>query len=74
MLDVGTDSGEMMTVSTGFGVIHVVCLWICVLLGILREPTSLVEFEKETIYWLVGVRKERDFRSIMGTIKRIKFF
>jgi hypothetical protein len=28
MLDVGTESGEMMTVSRNFRAIHVVCLWI----------------------------------------------
>lgn len=28
MLDVGTESGEMMTVSRDFKAIHVVCLWI----------------------------------------------
>jgi hypothetical protein len=48
-------------VSKGFKTIHVICLWICVLLGILREPTNLAKFGKETIYWLVGVLKKKGF-------------
>jgi hypothetical protein len=50
MLDVRTDSREMMIVFRGFRTIHVVCLWTCVLLGILRKRTSLAEFGGETIY------------------------
>jgi hypothetical protein len=50
MLDVGIDSKEMMTVFRGFRVVHVICLWICVLLGILREPTNLAKFGRENIY------------------------
>jgi hypothetical protein len=50
MLDVGIDLGEMMTVSRGFRMVHVVCLWICVLLGILKELTNLAKFGKENIY------------------------
>jgi hypothetical protein len=50
MLDVGIDSGEMMIVSRGFKVVHVVFLWICVLLGILEEPTSLPKLGRENIY------------------------
>ncbi len=50
MFDVGIDSGEMMTVSRGFKVVHVVFLWICVLLGILKEPTSLAKLGRESIY------------------------
>jgi hypothetical protein len=46
MLDVGVDLGEMI----GFRVVHVVCLWICVLFGILKEPTILVEFRKVSTY------------------------
>jgi len=33
MLDVGTKSREMMIVSRGFRMVHVVCLWICLLIG-----------------------------------------
>jgi hypothetical protein len=36
-----------MIVSKGFRVIHGVCLWICVLLGILKEPTNLAKFGKK---------------------------
>jgi hypothetical protein len=50
MLDVGVDLGEMMTMFKGCRTIHVVCLWICVLFGIMRELTILVEFGKENIY------------------------
>jgi hypothetical protein len=33
MLDVGTKSRETMIVFKGFKVVHVVCLWICMLIG-----------------------------------------
>jgi hypothetical protein len=33
MSDVGTKSREMMTVAKCFKAVHVVCLWICVLIG-----------------------------------------
>ncbi len=36
--------------SRGFRVVLVVCLWICVLLEILKEPTNLAEFGRESIY------------------------
>jgi hypothetical protein len=50
MLDIGADSREMMTMFKDFRVVHVICLWIYVLFGILREPTILVEFGKESTY------------------------
>jgi len=61
MLDIGADSREMMTMFKDFRVVHVICLWIYVLFGILREPTILVEFGKESTYWLVGVLERKGF-------------
>jgi hypothetical protein len=52
--------------SKGFRAIHVVCLWICVLLGILKEPTNLVKFGRKNIYYLVGALERNGFQVYNG--------
>jgi hypothetical protein len=52
--------------SQGFRMVHVVCLWICVLLRILREPTNLAKFGKENIYWLVKALQRKGLHVCYG--------
>jgi hypothetical protein len=74
MLDVGTKSGEVMTVSRDFTEVHVECLWVWVSIG---------EFWENLLMWLsLGERvlaelwelwREKGFRSVMGAKWRTEF-
>jgi len=72
MLNVRADSREMMIMFIGFRVIHVVCEFVCCLEFWGNLPFWL-NLGKKVITNLWELWKKKDFKFVMGAMRRARF-